>query len=272
MPNQDTETFREIRQLLDRVLPLASSTRALAGEGEPQAGSAAAAVAGVESCRLAWEHACTCCAVAADHLFTWGKAHVEGGTQPWYAHLTLLRTALETAVIARWLLDGEISPEERLARAIGVQLHDQRERDKWERSFPPDVRPRRHAGRAWSGAGRVEIWTRLKSRWHLPNREIIVTDLCDEYAETAGEIRGSSLYRQLGAASHGRTWAALPMSKIEGSRPRTRGLSVEVTADDTLAVFATRVALVTAEFAVAELASYSTRPGGPRVGGATEAG
>jgi hypothetical protein len=59
--------------------------------------------------------------MAADHLFAWQC--LTGGSTVWlpvYAHLTLLRPAIEASVQARWLLDPAADPRARIARALGV--------------------------------------------------------------------------------------------------------------------------------------------------------
>lgn len=51
-----------------------------------------------------------------DHLLTW-RHTLTSGLQPTYAHMTLLRGAMEAAVVARWLVDPDAGPKERVARA-----------------------------------------------------------------------------------------------------------------------------------------------------------
>ncbi len=60
-----------------------------------------------------------------DHLVTWDKllgdpGNGRPGFQPTFAHLSLLRTAHESAWLAYWLTEPGITPDRRLAR--GLQL------------------------------------------------------------------------------------------------------------------------------------------------------
>ena len=72
--------------------------------------------------------------MAADHLFAWQS--LAGGsitTLPVYAHLTLLRPAIEASVQARWLLDPAADPRARIARAVGIRIQDLEQVDVVER-------------------------------------------------------------------------------------------------------------------------------------------
>jgi hypothetical protein len=54
-------------------------------------------------------------AVAADHLRVWTQI-LDGHLIPVFAHMTLIRSALEGAIRCRWLVDPKVDGAERAAR------------------------------------------------------------------------------------------------------------------------------------------------------------
>jgi len=101
---------------------------------EPAVGSTAASDL-VEPERFYAHHlAQTCIRAALDHLVAWRHLQFKAGIMPMYAHMSLLRTAHEAALLAEWLMDPVIDDDTRRARGIAVQLEDYDERRKFEDS------------------------------------------------------------------------------------------------------------------------------------------
>jgi hypothetical protein len=80
---------------------------------------------------MAYDLAATYLRAALDHMRAW-RAMVHAGEVPIYAHFSLLRTAHESALIALWLLEPNLSAHERRARGVAAQLADYEERRKLE--------------------------------------------------------------------------------------------------------------------------------------------
>ena len=93
------DTLSAIDRLSERHQELARSTGARGSQR--LADEARSAGLGHE----VWDLAMDQIASGIDHLIAW-RALIEAGVQPAFAHLTLLRGAMEAAVTARWLLAG----------------------------------------------------------------------------------------------------------------------------------------------------------------------
>lgn len=111
----------QILRTLDHVEVMARRLESVATLASTPATSLAAADARM-SARLGLEpflNAGFQLSVSLDHLQTWRHVVFAGGAglQPAYAHMTLLRGAMEAAIVARWLVDSEVDPSERLARS-----------------------------------------------------------------------------------------------------------------------------------------------------------
>src|SRR5829696_7116127 len=77
--------------------------------------------------------AATAMAAALDHLRAW-RTLLKAGVMPSYAHMSLLRTAHESALLAYWLVEPGLDPDTRRARGIAAQRDDYEERRKFEAS------------------------------------------------------------------------------------------------------------------------------------------
>jgi hypothetical protein len=106
----------------------------------PAPGSAAELETANKSQAYAYNIAATTLQSAVDHLRAWRKL-VEAGLVPMYAHMSLLRTAFESALLAYWLFEPGIDAIARHARAIAAQAEEYDERRKfeesWGRTTPP---------------------------------------------------------------------------------------------------------------------------------------
>jgi hypothetical protein len=67
-----------------------------------------------------------------------------GGWQPFAAHMTLIRGAMEGAVACRWLIDPWQDSAERIRRGVALLLDDCGNRRDFERDFgidPAAIKP-----------------------------------------------------------------------------------------------------------------------------------
>lgn len=136
MPIQDPKVTARILRMLAQVDMLVRRFEPMARLSSTPTMSLAAADART-SARLGREpymNAGFGVSTSLDHLITWRHAVSAGSTglQPAYAHMTLLRGALEAAVVARWLVDSTVDPRERLARAADLLREDYLKRRRIE--------------------------------------------------------------------------------------------------------------------------------------------
>ena len=80
---------------------------------------------------FAHDLAATYLRAALDHVRTWHTL-LHAGKVPIYAHMSLLRTAHESAFVALWLVEPGVLADERRARGVAAQLADYDARRKFE--------------------------------------------------------------------------------------------------------------------------------------------
>jgi hypothetical protein len=78
---------------------------------------------------------------ALDHLLAW-RSVLRAGVMPAYAHMSLLRTAYEAALLAYWLVEPGVDPATRHARGIAAREADYKERRKSRSPRAPRPLPR----------------------------------------------------------------------------------------------------------------------------------
>lgn len=208
--------------------------------------------------RFVWELAAASLGVAGDHLETWRRLVEDARAQPAWAHVTLLRGAIENAAFCRWLVDTRATSTERVRRGVAAQLKDWDERRKFEEASGADELPR--TGEARTGRERVDELLRLRrahgvAELHVPD---FIT-LCGTYAIAAG-LGGNALYRLASAFAHGKQWTLLVSESElpEGASPNEPGPR-RVTASGHVSVGVTLCAVRTFEAAVADLEHYAGR-------------
>src|SRR5260370_21859733 len=130
----------ELRRAVNRADEI--HVRAQGVPRDPRPGSAAESDGAVPHARWVLLSANMALGVASDHLTTW-KLVVDGRIIPIYSPMTLLRTALEAAVLCRLLVDPRPEPLERVARGVAAQVADYDERRKWEAAIGAPERPLR---------------------------------------------------------------------------------------------------------------------------------
>jgi hypothetical protein len=99
----------------------------------PADGSAAAAEVDDKSQAYAHDFAAMAIRNGLDHLLAW-RSVLRAGVMPAYAHMSLLRTAYEAALLAYWLVEPGVDPATRHARGIAAREADYKERRKFEES------------------------------------------------------------------------------------------------------------------------------------------
>lgn len=191
--------------------------------------------------------------VAGDNLLTWHTVlHAE--VQPAFGHLSLLRTALETAVNARWILDPSISHAVRIARGVAAQWVDWDERRKYEETTPNRPRPEPPAK---TGAERRADLERERAADGIAVVTLNATEAARRYV--VGSPNGAGVYRLLSAFVHGTQWSLLASDRalLLDVNPPPRSHLGQVTASEDVSVGMTRIVVDTYAAALKDLASFS---------------
>jgi hypothetical protein len=186
--------------------------------------------------------------VAIDHLVTWREIYA-GGIQPTFAHLTLIRTAHETAWLAHWLMEPGIDHSTRLARGVAAQCDDYDERRKFEEAVgaAPAVPPAKSAADRLADL-MTEATSRGLTRLNKNGDPILSTTLpsivalFDRY-EPDRRGRGSSVYRVLSGSAHGKQWATVQNIQASSSLGEDNRALVLVDANPVAAMAATQRAV-----------------------------
>lgn len=138
--DEEREQIAKLGRLLLKVSPLHQRFFALRELG-PAPGSRAMSDVKLPLGAEVRAGAITAVNSSLDHLVSWATLVLEAGQLPAFAHFTLLRSTVEAASTARWLVE-EVDERVRVARGIGNLLADLRERNKLERvPRPPDAPP-----------------------------------------------------------------------------------------------------------------------------------
>jgi hypothetical protein len=206
----------ELRRLVATLQPLKAAVRqaqSIRIERRSQASSDGARLIG----RYAWQIASVRLAAASDHLQIWAElATDEPIVLPFYAHYSLLRTALECSATVRWLVDAA-SQTDRIRRGVGAQLWDLEERGKSEAAAHRHGRRMEPKEPGKPAARRIaDLRDRAKAAGIRPS-EVNIVGICKDYGQTASDPPGAGegIYRILSAAAHGAQWIALAISDHE---------------------------------------------------------
>lgn len=250
------ETLAELDRLEERLTRL---------RGGFEEGSRAAVDARARNGNLAWSFAAAAVQVAFDHLRGWRHLH-GSGMQPPFAHWTLLRAAVEGAVVARWLCSPETSAQRR-ARGLGAQLADFDQRQGFESRVAtamPRVRGPRVAASQRIDQLRTQAAADGISGQRLPGPTSLVA-LHAPPAELSGEsVDAEVLYRLLSAFAHGKMWAMPVLNDVV--RGEKVALAPElavttVTAPADIVWLLTDWAVTCVRLAIADFERYSKRSG-----------
>ena len=116
---QDPRITAELRTMLGVVPVLRERQETVVRANSKARGSPADLDGQHRLGRFVWEIASQSLGVAGDHLEAWRRLIEEAHTQPGWAHMTLLRGAIESASLCRWLID----PTAKYRRAWARIMH-----------------------------------------------------------------------------------------------------------------------------------------------------
>lgn len=202
-----------------------------------------------------------------EHLVMWHRL-LTAGVQPYVAHLTLVRGAMEGAVTCRWLIDPRKDSSERVRRGVALLLDDYGNRRDFESDF--DIPARVIKPSAKSGAERYRELQTERDAARIGHTT--VPSMTYRFGGYIGlpPARGRAIYRLLSAYAHGQQWKGLTANvQVVEDAPEVPGaLLVKVAANDDLSVVLTALGVRTANTALNELETYcragrSGRPGRP---------
>jgi len=188
--------------------------------------------------------------VALDNLLAWNLI-VQCGTYPIYAHMTLLRAALEGAATARWLVDPSVDYRERIRRGAIMQLDDWRQRAAFEGavSAATSSQPRARLGK--SGA------ERMAEHHDAMQRSGITTERMPPITKIATDHGHLALWRMTSAFAHGSPWSALVSDLVEmPGEPLWGSRRARISPAMKYSAFVTKVAVDLVTKAVGEVESH----------------
>jgi len=177
-------------------------------------GSPAASEKGDRLGAFAYDLAATYLRAALDHLRAWQTLLLRAGEVPSFAHLSLLRTAHESAFVALWLMEPGVPAEQRRARGVAAQLADYEERHKLEADMgitaaqPPGRTAAQRCTDLLAEANRHGL-TKVDSKGNtvlttpLPS----TVDLFTRFEPAPPGTKGSYLYRFYSGYTHAKQWA-----------------------------------------------------------------
>lgn len=232
-----------------------ANARSIALHRKPARGSPARADNTLASGELVFVFATQALGFAIDHLKAW-ESLILGGLHPAFAQMTLLRAALEGAATARWLLDLEVTPTERVGRGIASAVDDLIQVRRFEFSVgstPSQVKPGEAAD------ARIAELKRISLAAGIPDvRYPAATTLFEVYGGDQGDAVW--LFRLVSAFAHAKQWAIAGTDRDE--RPATHPPGVEggyVTSSDQVVLFATTRTVELVRTALDDLDRYGRR-------------
>jgi hypothetical protein len=189
-----------------------------------------------------------------DHLVMWHRL-LTSGVQPYAAHITLIRGAMEGAVTCRWLIDPREDSAERVRRGVALLLDDYSNRADFERDFgiADAIKPP-----AKSAADRrADLKAERIAAKIGPTQAPRMTALFGGYIGLP-PARGRAVYRLLSAWAHGKQWKGLTakFEVVEDAVAMRGGKLVKVSANDDMSLNLTALGMMTATRALNELDAF----------------
>ncbi|MDQ2913461.1 MAG: hypothetical protein M3T56_09415 [Chloroflexota bacterium] len=176
--------------------------------GGPTRGSSAARDGRTKVGKIAWDTALVAGSIGVDHLVAWRMLRLRGAFQPNFAHLALIRGAIEGSSVARWLCDPDIQTTERLRRAAGAKLNDLTERGKFERRM--SSRLAKPTGKGRTAEQRIVAFERLLRRRNIePKQMPRATELFARYFPGKTAEGSEGFYRMISAVIHAKVWSVI---------------------------------------------------------------
>lgn len=238
--HQDPATSTELVRILAGAQGLFDRVGALALAGATQ-GSEADIDAGLPLGHHVGFLASGYLTTGVEHLVMWDQLLTVAAVQPIAVHMTLIRSAMECAVMSRWLLESGDSAE-RIRRGVAVLLKSYRNKGDFDRDFgiaDKYVLP------AKGGAVRAAELLAMRNDAGIEIRKVPeMTELFGGYA-SQGPGPGRSVYRLLSAYAHGTQWKDLTVSAevAVGAASIRGGKVMRITADDRLSLTMTKVGM-----------------------------
>jgi hypothetical protein len=197
--------------------------------------------------------------LAVDHLFAWHLlASPPVGWLPTYAHLTLLRPALEGAVQTRWVLDSTERSGTRIARALALRLDDL----KWVQVTEDDIKAERitdpavRAAATKPGAAeRAQTVLAEAAAAGIARVRKDKTDALLKKYHLRSDAMDVVIWRFTSGVIHGQAWV-LDLSDREVLRAGATMTSYKESANEPVAVLMTNIAIAHVERAIEDLRQY----------------
>lgn len=204
---------------------------------------------------------------ALEHLLAW-RALASAGHLSTFAHMSLLRSALEGAATARWLVEKDAGSSGRVLRGAVAQLEDWRQRRSFETSIKVTEASWKGASGGKSGAQRYRehldvmrilgmVPPPLEGEKEVPPRMPDTTWLVAKFGG------GEWAYRVTSGFAHRAAWAIgmLSTRRREVASPALPGSrGIEIVADWRWTLRMTAVAAEITRLAVAEVEAYFGYP------------
>ncbi|TCN39805.1 hypothetical protein EV644_103109 [Kribbella orskensis] len=179
----------------------------------PAAGSVASADLTDKLHAYAHDHAAMSLRASVDHLMAW-RTLLRAGEIPIYAHLSLLRTAHEAALMAYWLAEPAIDARSRLGRGVAAQAADYDERRKLEDAIgltvvapPAKLAVDRLSDLMKAADGLGLVCLNKKGQQVLAVGLPATVELFDLYESVERGAKAQSLYRFYSGYAHAKQWA-----------------------------------------------------------------
>lgn len=215
----------------------------------PAPGSAASVELADKVRAYAHDNAAMSLRASVDHLRAWQRL-LAAGEMPIYAHLSLIRTAHEAALIAYWLTEPGLDADIRRVRGVAAQAADYDERRKCEESVgltavaPPAKLATDRLRDLMAAADRLGLVSLNKKG--LPILAVTlpaVVQLFDLYELVGPKAKGQFLYRLYSGYAHAKPWA-LSQGAAQQTPFDSSGRTIaRVEGSDNVAVGATRHAV-----------------------------
>lgn len=258
----DSQIDAWIRLQLARIPALRDRYNAVVFQPVIAPGSAAEADEASPFGKYVRAHGMNALGVGDEVLETWRQIY-EADIRPITAYASILRTVLETATIARWLMDAAQPSSERVRRGILAHLEDLDERAGFEKAAPPEainIRPpslpgaaARDAVLADAAAHGIDVVGARGKR----KPPIGYLDRCSKYAIAKG-FEGEAAYRLVSCLAHGLPWSISVVRHepiVEAPAPRDTTVS-RVTANPDAIALVTTWGLDTFDAALSDAEHY----------------
>jgi hypothetical protein len=182
---------------------------------DPAPGSVAARELANKTAAYAHDFTAAGINAAVDHLLAWRNL-ISAGFMPTFAHMSLIRTAHESALLAYWLVEPGIDAATRHARGIAAQADDYDERRKFEQSGSRTTKPAQGKLAAERLADLMTEADRLGLRHLNKKGELVLktpmpgaVELFDLYEAAPVGVKPQWRYRLYSGYAHAKQWALL---------------------------------------------------------------